>query len=159
MSGGQLGRGGGFGTIKNEFWLLPGCNLIFDAENSLGIKPKNPQGMLFGIKKIKNDLEEDGYSFGIALGNVYNIKRGGNKKIAKNKEPIKSAKVKNISVEYHRADGTFCVRKLSTDGQAAITDVDGKLTTYPIDKIKYIISAACCYSLFFMFRRRSTIYT
>ena len=54
---------------------------------------------------------------------------------------MKSAKVKNISLEYPRVDGAFFVRKLSTDGQAAITDLDGNLTTYPIAKIKYIISA------------------
>lgn len=67
--------------------------------------------------------------------------RWGLSEIRRYKDPIPSAKVKGISLEYARPDKNFWVRKLNTDGQAAITNKEGELKTYPITKLKYTISA------------------
>lgn len=67
-------------------------------------------------------------------------KRWGQNQIEKYKEPVKSAKVTNAILEYPKPDGSFFVRKLSTQGQAAITDLDGNRHDYPITKLKYTIS-------------------
>ncbi|MCX2716613.1 hypothetical protein OQH61_02560 [Helicobacter sp. MIT 21-1697] len=71
-----------------EYWIVPGCNLFLDMEISLGGMMSNApiqQGLaderfggrqlVTGVKKIFKDVESDGYSFGLALGNVYNFKR------------------------------------------------------------------------------------
>lgn len=68
--------------------------------------------------------------------------RWGKNQIEQYKEPIKSAKVKGIKLEYPRADGSFFVRKLATDGLASITTLDGEIYNYPITKLKYEISAS-----------------
>lgn len=81
----------------------------------------------------------------LTLPSAYNASdaaRWGLNQIERNKEPVKSAKVKGVKLEYPRPDGTFFVRKLSTDGQAAITTIDGDLHIYPINKLKYTVSAA-----------------
>lgn len=66
--------------------------------------------------------------------------RWGINQIGKYKEPVKSAKVSDVILEYSKPDGSFFVRKLSTQGQAAITDLDGNRYDYPITKLKYTIS-------------------
>ncbi|MEG2568741.1 MAG: hypothetical protein RSA84_21290, partial [Acinetobacter sp.] len=66
--------------------------------------------------------------------------RWGLNQIEKYKEPVKSAKVSDVILEYPKPDGSFFVRKLSTQGQAAITDLDGNRYDYPITKLKYTIS-------------------
>lgn len=66
--------------------------------------------------------------------------RWGENQIAKYKEPVKSAKITNIRLEYPKPDGTFFVRKLSTQGQAAVTTLQGELHTYPITKLKFTVS-------------------
>lgn len=68
------------------------------------------------------------------------VSRWGQSELAKYKEPIQSAKVKNVSIVYPKPD-RFWVRKLSTDGKAAIYNLDGELREYPISKIKYTINA------------------
>lgn len=68
--------------------------------------------------------------------------RWGQNQIEQYKEPIKSAKVKNVKLEYPYPDGTFNVRHMSTDGQAEIRRLDGATETYPITKISYTISGA-----------------
>jgi hypothetical protein len=65
--------------------------------------------------------------------------RWGQEEIRRCKDPIPSAKVKGIALEYPRPAGTFNVRKLSTDGKAAITGRNGEMNTYPISKIKYTV--------------------
>ena len=65
--------------------------------------------------------------------------RWGINQIEKYKEPVKSAKVSDVILEYPKPDGSFFVRKLSTQGQAAITDLDGNRYDYPITKLKYTI--------------------
>lgn len=67
-------------------------------------------------------------------------KRWGENQIQKYKEPVKSAKVQAVKLEYPKPDGSFFVRKLSTQGQAAITDLEGNRHDYPITKLKYTIS-------------------
>lgn len=66
--------------------------------------------------------------------------RWGLNQIEKYKEPVKSAKIQDIRLEYPKPDGSFFVRKLSTQGQASITDSDGNMYQYPITKLKYTIS-------------------
>lgn len=66
--------------------------------------------------------------------------RWGQNQIEKYKEPVKSAKVQAVKLEYPKPDGSFFVRKLSTQGQAAITDLEGNRHDYPITKLKYTIS-------------------
>lgn len=67
--------------------------------------------------------------------------RWGQNQINKYKDPIKSAKLTKINLEYPKADGTFSVRKLTTDGMAAVYPLAGDMQTYPITKLKYTISA------------------
>lgn len=81
----------------------------------------------------------------LTLPSAYNATdaaRWGVNQIERNKEPVKSAKVKGARLEYPKPDGSFFVRKLSTDGQAAITTIDGDLHVYPINKLKYTVSAS-----------------
>lgn len=67
--------------------------------------------------------------------------RWGKNQIERYKEPTKSAKVTGIKLEYPKPDGSFFVRKLSTDGHAAITATHGELYTFPISKLKYTVAA------------------
>jgi hypothetical protein len=69
-------------------------------------------------------------------------RRWGEEEIKRYKDPIRSAKVKGVSLNYPRPGGVFWVRKLSTDGQAAITNLNGEMTAYPISKLKYTVDAA-----------------
>ena len=66
--------------------------------------------------------------------------RWGINQIEKYKEPVKSAKVSDVILEYPKPEGSFFVRKLSTQGQAAITDLEGNMYQYPITKLKYNVS-------------------
>lgn len=58
----------------------------------------------------------------------------------KYKNPVLSAKATGVKLKYPKPDGVFWVRRLSTDGQALITDKEGKERKYPITKLKYTIS-------------------
>jgi hypothetical protein len=69
-------------------------------------------------------------------------KRWGENQLEQYKDPVKSAKVTGVKLEYPKADGSFFVRNLSTQGQAAITTTDGETYSYPITKLKYTISAS-----------------
>lgn len=73
---------------------------------------------------------------------VADAKRWGENQIARYKEPTKSAKLKNVLLEYPYPDGTFNVRHMSTDGQAEVRRLDGKTETFPITKITYTVSGA-----------------
>lgn len=73
---------------------------------------------------------------------VADAKRWGESQIAQQKEPQKTAKLKNVRLEYPNADGSFNVRKLTTEGQAVITTLDGTAEKYPITKLKYKIEAS-----------------
>lgn len=68
------------------------------------------------------------------------VKRWGESELSKYKDPVISAKVKGVSIKYPKPN-RFWVRKLSTDGKAAIYNLDGELRQYPIAKIKYTINA------------------
>lgn len=68
--------------------------------------------------------------------------RWGKNQIEQFKEPKKSAKVTGVILDYPRPDGSFFVRKLSTDGQAAITTANGDLYAFPISKLKYTVSSS-----------------
>ena len=57
------------------------------------------------------------------------------------KDPIQNAKVSGIQLEYPNADGSFGVRKLTTRGRVAIYTREGESHYYPLEKIKYEITA------------------
>jgi hypothetical protein len=67
--------------------------------------------------------------------------RWGREEISRYRFPIESAKAAGITLEYPKPGGEFHVRKLSTDGQAAITGLGGEMKKYPITKLKYTIDA------------------
>lgn len=93
----------------------------------------------------KESQEKYGYRSEIwTLPEAYDTadaQRWGESQIQQYKEPTKSAKITGIRLEYPNADGSFNVRKLSTDGMAAINDLNGDMVTYPISKLKYTVSA------------------
>lgn len=66
--------------------------------------------------------------------------RWGQSELDKAKNPKLSAKVGGVELNYPKPDGVFWVRRLSVDGQALITDTDGKARQYPITKLKYTVS-------------------
>ncbi len=66
--------------------------------------------------------------------------RWGQSELAKYKNPVLSAKATGVKLKYPKPDGVFWVRRLSTDGQALISDKEGKERKYPITKLKYTIS-------------------
>lgn len=72
---------------------------------------------------------------------VADAQRWGENQIAKYKDPVRSAKVTGVRLEYPLRDGTFNVRHMTTDGEAEIRTLDGMAHTYPISKISYTISA------------------
>ena len=71
------------GTI-GEYWAVPGCNMFWNLEISMGVMISNApingieerfrtQQLVMGAKKIFNDLEEKGYAYGVVIGNTYNF--------------------------------------------------------------------------------------
>nr|DAV91515.1 MAG TPA: tail protein [Caudoviricetes sp.] len=88
------------------------------------------------LYKVQEDI--------LTLPSAYSVEdaeRWGESQLVNLAKPKKSAKVSGVKLEYPRADGTFFVRKLSTQGQAVITTLDGELFTYPISKLKYTVSS------------------
>lgn len=73
---------------------------------------------------------------------VADARRWGENQVAQYKEPICSAKVSGVRLEYPLVDGTFNVRHLTTTGQAQIRTLSGDTHEYPITKVKYTISAS-----------------
>ena len=67
--------------------------------------------------------------------------RWGNEVLGVEKDPKQSASVKGVRLEYPAADGSFSVRKLSTQGRAAITPREGVPKYYPITGIEYAIDS------------------
>lgn len=92
----------------------------------------------------KESQEEYGRSEAVlSLPSAYDAtdaQRWGEYQIASNSQPKLSAKLSGLWLPYPKPDGVFWVRRLSPDGQAAITDLDGNLRKYPITKIKYTVS-------------------
>ena len=68
--------------------------------------------------------------------------RWGTNQIQQYKNPIKSAKVSGVRLDYPLVDGTFNVRHMTTKGQAQIRTLSGDTHEYPITKVKYTISAS-----------------
>lgn len=73
---------------------------------------------------------------------VEDAERWGANQIAKYKDPVRSAKVTGVRLEYPLRDGTFNVRHMSTDGESEIRTLSGDTYTYPINKISYTVSAS-----------------
>lgn len=98
------------------------------------------------LATVQNTDSQSAYGFRgkiLTLPSAYSTadaERWGQSQIERYKEPEKSAKISGVSLEYPNADGSFNVRKLSTDGMAAIYPTRGGLVTYPITKLKYSIS-------------------
>lgn len=84
-------------------------------------------------------IQEDVWTLPSAYATA-DAERWGQNQINKYKDPIKSAKLKNLRLEYPKADGSFSVRKLTTDGLCAIYPLTGDMQTYPITKLKYTVS-------------------
>ena len=86
----------------------------------------------------------------LTLPSAYSVEdaqRWGQYQIDSNAMPKYSAKLTGLILDYPKADGSFSVRKLSTDGQASVTGLDGIVRNYPITKIKYSVSGSkgiCC---------------
>jgi hypothetical protein len=91
--------------------------------------------------QAKYGIQEDIWSLPSAYATT-DAERWGQNQIDKYKEPTKSAKMQDVELEYPKPDGSFFVRKLSTQGQAAITDLEGTRHDYPITKLKYTISGS-----------------
>lgn len=81
----QLETWGVYDGKISEFWAIPGCNLFWDIEISAGVMMSNAaiegkergfitQQFVAGAKYIFNDLDTQGFSYGIALGNAYNFR-------------------------------------------------------------------------------------
>lgn len=68
--------------------------------------------------------------------------RWGENQIERYKNPIKSAKVSGVRLDYPLVDGAFNVRHMTTTGQAQIRTLAGDTHEYPITKMKYTISSA-----------------
>ena len=68
------------------------------------------------------------------------VEQWGKSELARYKEPIESAKVKDLKLEYPKKN-EYWVRKLSTEGKALVVDKDGSTHTYPITKIEYTVNA------------------
>ena len=73
---------------------------------------------------------------------VTDAQRWGENQIQKYKDPVRSAKVSGVRLEYPLPDGTFNVRHMTTDGQAEIRTLSGETHTYPITKISYKVSSS-----------------
>lgn len=84
----QLETWGVYGGGVGEYWAIPGCNLLFDIEMSMGgmfsnapfgesetNTPFGARQFIIGAKKIFNDLDKDRLSYGLVMGNAYNFKR------------------------------------------------------------------------------------
>lgn len=74
-------------------------------------------------------------------------KRWGKNQLDNYKEPTKSATVSGVKLEYPLPDGTFSVRRLTTEGKAAITSTNGVMYSYPISNLTYTIEASTGISL------------
>lgn len=73
---------------------------------------------------------------------VADAARWGENQIKKYKDPIKSAKLTGVRLEYPLVDGTFNIRHMTTAGLAQIRTPDGETYEYPITKLKYTISSS-----------------
>lgn len=73
---------------------------------------------------------------------VEDARRWGENQILKYKDPVRSARVSGVRLEYPLPDGTFNVRHMTTDGQAEIRTLSGETHTYPITKISYKVSSS-----------------
>ena len=112
---------------------IKGGNVDENGEQWLAEVADEESQKIYGIQEKVLDLPS-AYS-------ERDAKRWGQNQIEKYKEPVKSAKVSNIKLEYPLANGQFFIRKLSTQGRAAITALDGERYDYSISKLKYTVSA------------------
>lgn len=94
--------------------------------------------------KDDESIKKYGYRMKVlSLPSAYTIadaQRYSDNYVRQYKEPIKSAVVKGVNLEYPLVDGTFNVRHMTTEGMAEIRALSGKVYEYPITKLKYTLS-------------------
>lgn len=119
-------------TIVNHAYIKGG-NVDSNGEQWLAEVEDLESQKLYGI-------QEDIWTLPSAYA-AADATRWGKNQIEKYKEPTRSATVKGVRLEYPLADGTFSVRKLTTDGRAAITSINGEMYTYPINTLTYTVDS------------------
>lgn len=119
-------------TIVNHAYIKGG-NVDSNGEQWLAEVEDLESQKLYGI-------QEDIWTLPSAYA-AADATRWGENQIEKYKEPTRSATVKGVRLEYPLADGTFSVRKLTTDGRAAITSINGEMYTYPINTLTYTVDS------------------
>ena len=121
-------------TDKIFNWArVKGGNIDKDGEQWLCVVEDKSSQSAYGLRQKVLSLPS-AYS-------VNDAKRWGENQIAQYKDPVRSAKITGVRLEYPYPDGTFNVRHMGTDGKAQIRTLSGETQEYPITKIKYTISA------------------
>lgn len=96
------------------------------------------------VAKDDASIQKYGYRMKVlSLPSAYAVadaQRYSDNYIAQYKDPIKSATVKGVSLEYPLVDGSFNVRHMTTEGMAEIRTLSGDVHDYPITKLKYTVS-------------------
>ena len=111
---------------------IKGGNIDDEGEQWLCIVQDEESQETYGLRQEVWDLP--------SAYEVEDAETWGQNQIEKYKDPVKTAKVTGVKLEYPYPDGTFNVRHMSTDGLAEIRTIDGSTETYPIETIKYTIS-------------------
>lgn len=113
---------------------IKGGNLDDSGEQWLCTVEDAESQQLYGVRQAVWTLPE--------AQAVTDAERWGENQIQKYKDPVRSAKVSGVRLEYPLQDGTFNVRHMTTDGQAEIRTLSGETHTYPITKISYKVSSS-----------------
>lgn len=114
--------------------IIKGAAIDSSGEQWLATVTDPGSQQLYGIREKVMSLPS-AYDQGDAV-------RWGQNQLENLAKPKESAKVEIGDLSYPRANGSFAVRKLTVDGEAGITDINGVFRHYPITKLKYTISAA-----------------
>ena len=110
---------------------IKGGNIDDSGEQWLCTVEDAESQQLYGVRQAVWTLPE-----------AEDAERWGKNQIQKYKDPVRSAKVSGVRLEYPLQDGTFNVRHMTTDGEAEIRTLSGDTYTYPINKISYTVSAS-----------------
>ena len=111
---------------------IKGGNVNDEGEAWLATVEDKESQALYGLRQAVWTLPE-AYS-------VEDAQRWGQSRLNQYSSPTRSAKVSGVQLDYPMPDGTFYVRKMSTDGNAEIRTLDGSTSEYPITKITYKIT-------------------
>lgn len=111
---------------------IKGGGLNTDGEQWLCIVEDTESQQKYGMRQAVWNLPE--------VQDAQDAQRWGLSQLAKYKEPTRSAKVKDVVLEYPLPDGTFNARHMSTEGEAEIRALNGEVYRYPITKISYSVT-------------------